>query len=98
MTVNTSVPTIPKIPKIPKIKLTPEQLDHHPIGFGKYATLTPSEIAEANPSYIVWAYVNCARKADGFFGNDHICSELLYKDCIVDLESPEKDDKPKFRK
>ena len=34
--------------------LSSEEMDHSPLGFGQYKGQTPSQIAEHDPSYIVW--------------------------------------------
>ena len=49
---------------------TPDELDHRVMGKGKYRTLTPDEVSDRDPSYLVWAYDNWAEAP---------CSELLYK-------------------
>ena len=43
-------------------KLPKRDMDKQPLGFGKYAEQTPEEIAEADPSYIVWMYENVEPK------------------------------------
>lgn len=56
---------------------TPEdELDHTPFDRGKYKGKTPSDVAEKDPEYIVWAYDNWTPKP---------CSKLLYQDCLRDL-------------
>ena len=43
-----------------------EMLDDTPIGFGKHSDKTPNEVADEDPSYLLWAYNNgkgiCSRK------------------------------------
>jgi len=59
-----------------------EDLDHTPLSKGKYGRihktggLTPSRVAEIDPSYLVWCYENWVPKP---------CSELLYRDCLKDI-------------
>lgn len=58
-----------------------ENLDHSPMRKGKYGPdrgdqKTPSEVAEVDPSYIVWAYESWSPKP---------CSDLLYRDCKADV-------------
>lgn len=61
-----------------------ERLDHTPLTFGKYKGKTPSQIADINPSYIVWLWENVE-------GPKH-CSKLLYNDCQIDTEQDNEDD------
>jgi hypothetical protein len=57
--------------------LTPdEQLDHTPLGKGKYATKTASEVAEIDPAYLEWAYRTWTPKP---------CSAVLARDCWVEM-------------
>ena len=53
-----------------------ERLDHTPVGKGKYATLTPDQIAQKYPDYMIWAFEKWMPKP---------CSELLYKECVKDM-------------
>ena len=63
-----------------------KDIDHTPLTFGKYAGLTPDEISEHDPSYIVWMY-NTARP--------HKCSEWLKEVCEYDVRYDEgSDDDP----
>lgn len=56
---------------------TAEDLDHTPARWSKkYPGLTPSQIAEKDPQYIVWAYGAI---------NPKPCSDLLFKDCKADV-------------
>lgn len=64
-----------------------EKLDHTPITFGKYRGKTPSEIADADPGYIIWCYEAWAQG-----GRKPPCSKLLYKACQAD-----EDRKPAWR-
>jgi hypothetical protein len=52
-----------------------EQLDHTPLHKGKYIGKTPSQVAERDPAYLVWAWENWTPKP---------CSELLFKECRKD--------------
>lgn len=52
---------------------SPEELDHTPLTFGKYKGMTPSEVAEIEPTYLRWMYEEVKNKPT--------CSELLYRDC-----------------
>lgn len=59
--------------------MTPdEQLDHSTISRGKYRVrdLTPSEIAETDPAYLVWAFEAWDQKP---------CSLMLYRECQKDV-------------
>ncbi len=64
-----------------------ETLDHTPLTFGKYAGLTPNEIAETKgkqgEQYIVWMYTNVTNKPT--------CSFLLAKECGY-LDAGEQED------
>lgn len=54
-------------------------LDTSPLTIGKYKGMTPEEISEVDPSYIVWLYENVEPKK---------CSKDLYilcEDLIADL-------------
>jgi hypothetical protein len=46
------------------------------LGFGKYRHLTPDEIAETDPSYIVWMYDNVRPRR---------CSKSLRDACEHDI-------------
>ena len=53
-----------------------ELLDHTPLCFGKYKGRTPSDVAEFDPSYIVWLGENCPGT----------CSAALVRDCERDAK------------
>ncbi len=55
-----------------------KQLDDTPLAFGKHKGKTPNEIADDNPSYVVWAYENIERK---------ICTQHLYEYCLKRKDS-----------
>lgn len=55
-----------------------ESIDDTPFPFGKYKGLTPNQVAEEDPSYIVWAYENIK--------NYTTCTALLYKACLQDRD------------
>lgn len=48
------------------------KLDKTPLPFGKYRGMTPDEISEEDPSYIVWMYETIKPKR---------CSRFLYSVC-----------------
>ena len=48
-------------------------LDHTPLTFGKYKGMTPNQVAEIDPSWVVWAYNNVT--------NRNTCSRLLANEC-----------------
>ena len=57
--------------------MTPDQLDHTVMPRGKYSRAkgnpkTPDEVAQIDPSYLVWAW-------SAWYGRP--CSELLYLEC-----------------
>ena len=52
-------------------------IDETPLTFGKYKGQTPEQIAEENPSYLIWAYENLDNKP---------CTKLLYYACLHDEE------------
>lgn len=54
-----------------------ELLDHSPLRGGKHPGKTPSEVAEKDPGYIVWAYETWSNKP---------CSALLYQACKTDFD------------
>jgi len=53
-----------------------EDLDHTPWVKGKYKGRTADEVAQIDPSYLVWAYEAWSPKP---------CSAILYKDCKADV-------------
>jgi uncharacterized protein CbrC (UPF0167 family) len=53
--------------------LSDEELDHTPLNKGKYQGQTPSQVAEHDPGYIVWASENWDHK---------ICSDVLARTCL----------------
>ena len=56
--------------------------DHTPLTFGKYKGKTPEEIAEYDPSYVVWMYDNVSGPP---------CSKVLRDDCKKDVREYEAD-------
>ena len=55
-----------------------KESDAVPFYFGKYVGLTPDQIAEQDPGWLVWAYRNIKRKrAYGY----PICSTELFERC-----------------
>lgn len=54
-----------------------EALDHTPWTRGKYRGKTASEVAEIDPSYLIWAWSAWDEKP---------CSHLLFKECQRDVE------------
>ena len=48
------------------------ELDHKPLNFGKYKGLSPDEISETDPDYIIWMYTNVKPPP---------CSAYLYGVC-----------------
>ncbi len=61
---------------MPAVK--PEDLDHTPLGNGKHRGLTPSEVAEADPSYVTNVLA---------FWKPKVCSDALIRDCQRDLDA-----------
>jgi len=57
--------------------VTLPDIDSKPLTFGKRKGDTPEEIAQDDPSYIVWLYENV---------DPSPCSEELYEQCIDDVE------------
>lgn len=49
------------------------KLDHTPLSGGKYKGLTPDQISEFDPDYIVWLYRH---------SNPPGCSNWLYVTCL----------------
>lgn len=54
--------------------MTDEELDHSPLGFGKYKGLTPNQVAEKDSSYLVWMHDTVT--------NRPTCSRLLRNECV----------------
>jgi len=52
-------------------------IDDIPLTFGKHEGYSPNEIAESDPSYIVWLYEEL---------DEPPCSEDLYEECLEDRE------------
>jgi hypothetical protein len=59
-----------------------EAMDHTPLAFGKHVGKTPEEIAEIDPSYILWLYT----KTEGNV------SRALYAACRDDIAEGDSDD------
>lgn len=57
--------------------LSDEELDHTPLKFGQYKGQTPSQIAEHDPSYLIWVAENHAH---------HVVSDALVRSCQEDGE------------
>lgn len=53
-----------------------ERKDHTPMWAKKHEGKTPSQVAEIDPSYLVWAYETWDRPP---------CSKLLYEECVRDV-------------
>ena len=63
---------------------TPEPaLDETPLHFGKHEGLTPDEISELDPSYIVYLYEG---------SNIKPCSKAMYEYCRREVQSRSRDD------
>ena len=52
-------------------------LDKTLLTFGKYRGMTPDEVSEHDPSYVVWMYETIKPKK---------CSSFLYECCMHDLK------------
>lgn len=57
--------------------VTLPDIDSRPLTFGKHKGSTPEEIAQDDPSYIVWLYENI---------DPSPVSEELYEQCVDDVE------------
>lgn len=57
---------------------TADNQDHTPVGPGKHAGKTWSDIAEIDPAYVVWAH-------DTWHPDAGVCSDLLYRECVNDV-------------
>ncbi len=68
-------------PPVPPEALPSDMLDHAQMGFGKYATKTPAEVADLDPAYLVWAYTNVKRP---------VCSPALYRVALEEAAEKEK--------
>ena len=55
-------------------------IDTRPVSYGKHKGLTPEDIAEIDPGYIVWLVDNVSI---------NVCSPLLYRSCVDILEALE---------
>lgn len=53
-----------------------ELLDHTPLEFGKYKGRTPDQVADIDPSYVVWMWENVVPKR---------CSRILADACMQDV-------------
>jgi len=56
--------------------MTPEELDHTPLTFGQYKGQTPSQIAEHDPEYLIYAATTWDKP---------IASDVLIKACKDEL-------------
>jgi len=57
-------------------------LDDTPLTFGRLAGNTPNQIANVEPSYIVWLYENLDKR---------VCTTKLYEECKNIVEDYESD-------
>jgi hypothetical protein len=57
-------------------EVSDEELDHTPLRDGKYKGQTPSQVAEHDPSYIVWLSENYDRA---------VVSDVLARTCMEDM-------------
>lgn len=69
--------------------MTPEdEMDHTPLGFGKYAGKTPDQVSQLDPGYVIWLYEQCKPQT---------VSRLLYEACREDEnDNPEAWENPHF--
>mgnify|MGYP003598667753 FL=1 len=58
-------------------------LDKTPLTFGKYQGMTPDEVSEHDPSYIVWMYETIKPKR---------CSHFLYPCCLGNSKEDEEEE------
>ena len=58
-------------------------LDKTLLTFGKYRGMTPDEVSEYDPSYVVWMYETIKPKR---------CSYFLYECCLRDLKPDEEEE------
>ena len=59
------------------------ELDDTPLFFGKHAGLTPDEISELDPSYLVYLYED---------SNIKHCSKAMYEYCRKEVQIRSRDD------
>ena len=59
------------------------ELDKTPLTFGKYAGLTPDQISEIDPGYVVWLYRTIQPQR---------VSTWLYEVCLNDASDDSEDD------
>jgi len=81
---------MPKPTRIPAFSLDKElkrdvDIDEEPVRFGKYKGMTPAEIANKDPNYLIWAY-------ETFDANRKPCTRILYEACRMDKQEYENDD------
>lgn len=55
-------------------------IDKQPLSFGKHVFKTPEEVADIDPSYVVWLYENV---------NPKVVSRSLYQACEMDIAENE---------
>lgn len=65
-----------------EIDLSDDAMDKRPLGFGKYAKLTPRQVLDRDPSYILWMASNL---------QEQVCSADLVDEA---REAMEPQDKP----
>lgn len=59
--------------------------DDLPVAFGKYKGMTPAQIANTDPSYLIWAY-------ETFDAHRKPCTQALYEACRLDQNEEAEDD------
>ncbi len=70
------------IPKFDFKNYLNKDSDETPFVFGKYRGLTPLEVAESDPSYLIWAYETFTLKP---------CTHELYKLCKLTHEGSDEE-------
>lgn len=54
-----------------------KSFDDQPLGFGKYAKLTPKQVLDRDPNYIVWMFKSMSEPK---------CTEALYEEALEAVE------------
>jgi len=67
---------IPKFDLLSALDKPVRDIDEIPLTFGKYEGLTPCQILEEDPQYLIWAY-------EKFDARRKPCSKDLYELCLL---------------
>ena len=61
-------------------------IDDIPLKFGKYKGKTPNQVAQRDPSYIVWMFKHVE---SSYIDTPRVCSKELAEGCEMDIREEE---------